>query len=132
MIRGQDQNSAVACHGSSGPGPEFWLLVRLAEDLADVASRVEIAHELAKIGPERIARRNHAERAAVLDDRHMAEFAFVHEMQRVPEWPVRRDGSRIHRHHVGYARRGGVAALGDHAKERVALSKDAGEPVFLD
>src|SRR5919197_6543856 len=132
MIRGQDQNSAVACHGSSSPRPEFWLLVRLAEDLADVASRVEIAHELAKIGPERIARRNHAERAAVLDDRHMAEFAFVHQMQRMPEGTVWRDGPGIQCHHFGNARRSGVAAFGGDAKECVTLSKDAGEPVLLD
>src|SRR5918911_714552 len=47
------------------------------------------------------------------------------------EGPIRRDGARIRAHHVSQVRRAGVAAFGDHAKERVALGKNAGKAPLL-
>jgi hypothetical protein len=50
----------------------------LAHHLADVFALQELAFEFLQLGAERIAGRDHAERFAVLDDRHVTESAFVH------------------------------------------------------
>src|SRR5207302_4650018 len=104
---------------------------RLAQDLPDVVARIEIGDELLQVRAERVARRHDAERLAVLHYRHVPELAFVHQVERVPERPVRRDGARIRRHHLGKMGLRRVATLGEHAKQRVALGEDAGEPAAL-
>src|SRR5436190_12280615 len=45
---------------------------------------------------------------------------------------IRTDGSWITRHHIGHVRRLAVAALGDHAEQRIALGEYTGEPAVLD
>src|SRR5713226_6260424 len=104
---------------------------RLAQDLPDVVARTQIGDELLQIRTERVARRHHAERLAVLHHRHVPEFAFVHQVERMPERPVGRDGARIRRHDLGQAGLRRVAALGEHAEQRVALGEDAGQPAAL-
>src|SRR5205807_1300220 len=71
---------------------------RLAQDLPDVVARIEIGDELLQVRAERVARRHDAERLAVLHHRHVPELAFVHQVERVPERPVGRDGARIGLH----------------------------------
>ena len=39
--------------------------------------------ELRKLRPERVAHRRHPDRLAAFDHRHVAEAAFVHEVQRI-------------------------------------------------
>src|SRR2546430_7532625 len=102
-----------------------------SQDLPDVVARIEIGDELLQVRAERVARRHHAERLAVLHHRHVPELAFVHQVQRVPERPVGRDGARIQRHDLGKVGLRRVAALGEHAEQRVALGENAGEPAAL-
>ena len=51
---------------------------RLAHHLADVLALLQLTFEFLQLEAERIAGRDHTERFAVFDDRHVTESAFVH------------------------------------------------------
>ena len=66
-----------------------------------VAALGEIDAELVEVVVERVARRDDAERTAVLDDRQVPEAPLVHDPQRLHERLVRVQRLRLRRHDVG-------------------------------
>ena len=59
------------------------------EDFPDVLAVAQLFLELRELRPERIARRHHADRLAVLDHGDVPEASFVHEVERVAQRAAR-------------------------------------------
>jgi hypothetical protein len=97
-----------------------------------VLAFLHILLELREVRAERIASRHHAYELAAFHHRHMPKAAFVHEVEGVPERPVRGDGLRRVRHDMLEARRVRLEVLCKHAIHDIAFGEDPAEPALLD
>src|SRR6058998_3206987 len=62
---------------------------------------------------------------------HLSQVMTLNPRTISPDRPFGRNGARIQRHDLGKVGLRRVAALGEHAEQRVALGENAGEPAAL-
>src|SRR5579883_237481 len=75
--------------------------------------------------------RDNADDPAVLDDRHMAMAAILHQSQRLDRQFAWRQGFGVGRHDFGQRGVGRIFAFGEDAVNRVAAGKDADQATLL-